>query len=484
MTDRVSKGWTVTTIGAVVEPKVHQAPPTKATPYIEISGVDRSTKRIVEAPRVAPAQAPTRARQWVRARDVLVSLTRPNLNAVALVPDSLDGAVASTGFDVLRAKGVLPEWLMYRVRSQEFVTDVCKGLQGVVYPAIRPKDVRSHRLPLPPIEDQRRVVDALDSYFSRLDEVEAGLERVQRNLKRYRASVLQAAVTGRLVPTEAELARAEGREYEPASVLLARALREQRKELGSRGKLRGPAPPATTSRPELPEGWCWASVDQIARHTLIGLVRSRAEQHRIPAGSPYVRMDNIDRDGNVETRSLVRVTTSPAERDRFSIRDGDILFNTRNSVELVGKTGLVRSPAEGTVFNNNLMRIRLHRGLLPRFIAVQLVAPPFREALAGIKRATTSVAAIYAKDLLPLPLAIPPRCEQERIANELDYRLSILDGSAAQVQASLGRIERLRQTILRAAFDGSLTSQPTESESEPGRPRGVAPIGPALRPGK
>ena len=60
--------------------------------------------------------------------------------------------------------------------------------------------------------EQRRIVSAIESYFTRLDAAVATLERVQRNLKRYRASVLKAAVEGRLVPTEAELARAEGRE--------------------------------------------------------------------------------------------------------------------------------------------------------------------------------------------------------------------------------------------------------------------------------
>lgn len=65
-------------------------------------------------------------------------------------------------------------------------------------------------------------VEAIESYFTRLDDAAATLERVERNLKRYRASVLKAAVEGRLVPTEAALARAEGRSYEPASLLLER----------------------------------------------------------------------------------------------------------------------------------------------------------------------------------------------------------------------------------------------------------------------
>ncbi|MCG8668658.1 MAG: restriction endonuclease subunit S [Pseudomonadales bacterium] len=82
---------------------------------------------------------------------------------------------------------------------------------------------------LPPLNEQQRIVEVIDSYFTRLDDAVATLKRVQRNLKRYRASVLKAAVEGRLVPTEAELARAEGRDYEPASVLLERILAERRR---------------------------------------------------------------------------------------------------------------------------------------------------------------------------------------------------------------------------------------------------------------
>ena len=82
---------------------------------------------------------------------------------------------------------------------------------------------------LPPLDEQRCIVDTVDSYFTRLDDVTATLERIRRNVKRYRASVLKAAVEGRLVPTEAELARAEGRGYEPASALLKRILAERRR---------------------------------------------------------------------------------------------------------------------------------------------------------------------------------------------------------------------------------------------------------------
>ena len=223
-------GWTKAKLGEFTLERVEQGEPgASAVPYIDIGSIDRDLKRVGPAEKVTGGNAPTRARQWVRPGDVLVSLTRPNLNAVALVTPDLDGAVASTGFDVLRPQGILPEWVFNRVRSRAFVSDVCEGVQGVVYPAIRPADVRRHDLPIPPIQEQRRIVDAIDSYLTRLDDAGASLGRVQAKLNAYRASVLKAAVEGRLDPTEASLARAEKRDYEPAGVLLARVLKERRR---------------------------------------------------------------------------------------------------------------------------------------------------------------------------------------------------------------------------------------------------------------
>ena len=94
--------------------------------------------------------------------------------------------------------------------------------QGTTFRAISGAQFRSHSVVVPPVQEQHRIVEAIESYFTRLDDAVATLERVQRNLNRCRASVLKAAVDGRLVPTEAELARAEGRDYESASVLLER----------------------------------------------------------------------------------------------------------------------------------------------------------------------------------------------------------------------------------------------------------------------
>jgi type I restriction enzyme S subunit len=189
-------------LGEITEPKIDQSgsPANDEFTYIDISSVDNKSKRIVEPKRLPYESAPSRARQKLRAGDVLVSMTRPNLNAVALVPPELDGAIGSTGFHVLRAReNVLPQWLYYGVQSRQFVGAMSELVQGALYPAVRPKDIRAFDMPLPSLEEQRRIVAEIEKQFSRLDEAVANLGRVRANLTRESASVLNAAAAGGLL---------------------------------------------------------------------------------------------------------------------------------------------------------------------------------------------------------------------------------------------------------------------------------------------
>ncbi len=371
-------------------------------------------------------------------------------------------AVANTHVVWPSEDAISPKFLWFRLNDEKFWVR-----SGTAQPFVKASATLDQNFGLPPLPEQHRIVEAIESYFTRLDDAVATLERVQRNLKRYRASVLKAAVEGRLVPTEAELARAEGRDYEPASVLLERILAERRRcweEAGCRGKYEEPAAPDTSGLPTLPEGWCWASVDQIADETLIGLVRARSEQTDGPPGFPYVKMDSIGTDGSLRLDDLAHVSASDDEVARFSLRDGDLLFNTRNSVELVGKTALVRGAAPGTLFNNNIMRIRPSASLASPFLAYQMCSRMFQDQISEVKRATTSVAAVYAKDLLPRALALPPGAEQERIIQKLDLLLSDEVAVTATAATSERHIARLRQSILKWAFEGKLADQDPNDE--------------------
>jgi type I restriction enzyme S subunit len=153
--------------------------------------------------------------------------------------------------------------------------------QGGAQPNISQQIVRSTAIPVCSRSEQDRIVDEIEKQFTRLDAATAALKRVQANLKRYRASVLKAACEGRLVPTEAELARNEGRDYEPADKLLQRILRQRRarweaetlakmqasgkppKDDHWKQKYKEPSAADTSNHPPLPEGWCWAAIEQV-----------------------------------------------------------------------------------------------------------------------------------------------------------------------------------------------------------------------------
>jgi type I restriction enzyme S subunit len=192
---------------------------------------------------------------------------RPNL---AIFPDLL--------IRIRLHRSLEPKYVELFLQSEDARAYFRRSAQGIAgsMPKISQGVVGDARVPIPPRSEQDRIVSILDTEISRIDAAIEGLKRVQANLKRYRASVLKAAVEGRLVPTEAELARQEGRDYEPASVLLAGILAERRRrweeaELAKmkakgktpkndkwKAKYKEPAAPDTDGLPELPEGWCWA----------------------------------------------------------------------------------------------------------------------------------------------------------------------------------------------------------------------------------
>ncbi|WJW74721.1 restriction endonuclease subunit S [Thiohalobacter sp. IOR34] len=159
--------WPFTTIASVTQRTSTRDPrarPNDLFQYIDIASIDRDQKEIVQAAELKGADAPSRARKVVKAGDILVSTVRPNLNTVAIVPPELDGQIASTGFCVLRPDRELVDerYLFYFVRTAEFIDALTSKVRGAHYPAVSDRDVKNTELPLPPLKEQRRIVEILD----------------------------------------------------------------------------------------------------------------------------------------------------------------------------------------------------------------------------------------------------------------------------------------------------------------------------------
>lgn len=148
--------------------------------YIDISAVDNEQKRITAPQRVKGKVASVRARQVVSPNDVIVATTRPNLNAVALVPQRFDGEICSTGFCVLRSGDELDsDYLFCFVRSRVFVEQLVDLTKGALYPAVTDKQVLAQLIPWVPLDDQRRIATRLKA---QLAEVETARQAAQVQL--------------------------------------------------------------------------------------------------------------------------------------------------------------------------------------------------------------------------------------------------------------------------------------------------------------
>ena len=307
----------------------------------------------------------------------------------------------------------------------------------------------------------------IETQFTRLDASVAALRRAQANLKRYRASVLKDACEGRLVTIEAERARSESRDYEPAGVLLERILAERRARWESqekkRGKYKEPSAPDTSALPELPEGWVWATLSQVSE--LKGGVTKgqRYDSKQVLREVPYLRVANVQR-GFLNLERVITIETSEENIDQLRLIPGDVLFTEGGDRDKLGRGWVWRGEVEECIHQNHVFRARpILDGVIPEFVSWW--GNSFgQDFFSRFGKQTTNLASINLTVLSQFPIPLPPLAEQRRIVAEVERRLSVVQQAEATVEASLARAERLRQSILKQAFSGKLVAQDPDDE--------------------
>lgn len=207
----------------------------------------------------------------------------------------------------------------------------------------------------------------------------------------------------------------------------------------------------------LPKGWVEIKFEELTELRIIGLDRSRREQ--FDSGIPYLKMNNITLNGKLDLTSLVYINCSKEESKKFLLKKGDILFNTRNSYELVGKTTIWNNSIQNCIFNNNIMRIRTNDLVLPQMLFYFMNSNRFRNSLLSVKKATTNICAIYDKDLKNQKIILPPLNEQKRIVSKIEELFSELDHTKDTLQKVKLQLVQYRQSLLKSAFEGKLTAK-------------------------
>lgn len=474
MSALVPNGWVQTTLGAAFKwdsggtpKKGNPAYYDGAIPWAIIGdlndGLVSETAGLISELGLAESSA-----KWVEEGSILLamygSIGKLGIAATRLTTNQ---AIAFT-----KPKEGPPKYLFYYLLHVK--PELTHQAKGGTQQNISQTVIKAFPLLLAPLPEQHRIVEAIESYFSRLDEAVATLERVQRNLERYRASVLKAAVEGRLVPTEAELARAEGRDYEPASVLLERILAERRRrweqaELAKmkakgkapkndkwKAKYQEPAAPVTSDLPELPEGWCWATWAQLAQRVTVGHVGKMKDQYR-PKGIPFLRGQNV-KPNRYEPKGLKYVDEEFHKRLRKSalepgdllvVRSGDVgtacVLPDHLSVANCSDLVVVKQPAGRSRFGAYYMN--------------SLAKATVRDLQVGV-----ALTHFNTKSAAALPVPVAPLAEQDRIVEVVERLLSMTDEAEATVAVDIARCARLRQSILKWAFEGKLADQDPDDE--------------------
>ena len=433
-------GWAWVKLGDVTEPVPQRGPSdSKTFCYIDISSVDNQEKTITGAKTIAVADAPSRARQNLRTGDVLVSMTRPNLNAVSLVPTPLEGAVASTGFCVLRSSHVEPQWLFAVVRSPRFVAAMSELVQGALYPAVRPADIKDYRFPLPPLAEQRRIVAKLDELLASSRAARTALKAVPAMLERYRQAVLTSAFRGALT---SDWRSARGKERETITAHDSRCDGQEFEGM-----------------PVLPTSWHYSSVEKVADEGTVvtyGIILPGPE---VPDGVPYVRQQDIE-DGRVRLDALGRTSHAiAAKHARSALREGDVLLCIIRHL----RVAVVPPGIDGANITQGAVRIRPAPFIASEYLAAYLSSPAAQE---WMKRCYIGMAMprINVKDARAVPVAVPPLDEQHEIMRRVAEVLATVARQLEAVREMQLALERLEQRTLTKAFRGSLVQQDPADE--------------------
>ena len=454
-------GWTITTLGEACIVIQGQSPPgttynTKGTGLPFLQGKAEFADLYPTA--IKWCSAPSKVAD---PGDVLISIRAPvgptNLCAVK--------SCIGRGLAAIRPLGGVPSrYALYALRATE--EELRSRSTGTTFEAVRGDHLRSHVLPLAPLAEQHRIVAEIEKQFTRLDASIAALKRAQANLKRYRASVLKAACEGRLVPTEAELAQTEGRDYEPAGQLLARILTERRARWESqekRGrKYKEPAAPDTSNLPKLPEAWVWATVGQASE--VQGGIQKQPKRAPAANAFPFLRVANVLR-GDLDLDEVHQIEVFPGELDKLKLLFGDLLIVEGNgSPSQIGRMAVWKGEIENCVHQNHIIRARVAVGIVPEYIQTYWNSPAGSSRVLGVASSTSGLYTLSVSKVSTLPVPLPPLAEQHRIVADVDRRLSVIQQAEAAVEANLARADRLRQSILKQAFSGRLVPQDPNDE--------------------
>src|SRR5579883_305310 len=482
MDERLPEGWVWTTLGSIAEINpgvdIFSLPESMLVSFVPMAAVEANTGRMdsSQTRRLAEVKKGYTAFQE---NDILFAKITPCMeNGKFSVAQSLVSGIGfgSTEFHILRAEKEINPYLLYYYLSQESFRQLAKVAMTGSAGQLRVPSTFLVNVPFPlaPTNEQARIVAAIERQFAHLDRAVASLKSAQAKIPQYRASLLKSAVEGELTREWRAAHPAE----ESGADLLKRILAERRArweeaqlaKMHARGETpwndewkkayKEPQGPDVENLPVLPEGWCWATVEQVSYFVKYG---TSAKTSRDSSGVPVLRMGNLQ-DGILDFSNLKYLPADHPEFPELLLEKGDLLFNRSNSAELVGKSAIYRGEFPQCSYASYLICVRLLMSQLVDFLCFYINSHYGRVWVKSVYTQQAGQANVNGSKLQAMAFPVPPLAEQAQIVAEVEARLSEIAKMEEVIEHSLRRAELERQSILREAFAGRLVEQNPEDE--------------------
>ncbi|MBW2610081.1 MAG: restriction endonuclease subunit S [Deltaproteobacteria bacterium] len=360
------------------------------------------------------------------------------------------------------------KYVYYYLKSPAYWKAIGKSTLGIAVPNVNATKLAKIKIPIAPINEQKRIVEEIEKQFSRLDEAVENLKRVKANLKRYKASVLKAAVEGKLT----EEWRKKHPDVEPADKLLERILAERRKkweetELAKmkktgkepkddkwKKKYKEPVIPEIDNLSDIPAIWLWARLDSVA-DIKGGITKDSKRKIKNAKELPYLRVANVQR-GYLDLDEIKYIKVSEDKLPELLLKKGDILFNEGGDRDKLGRGWIWEAQIDKCIYQNHVFRARLYLKEINGKLFSWFGNTFGQQYFMAKGKQTTNLASINKTMLSAFPIPLPPLDEQVVLIQEIEGRLSTIDAVKKEVDRNLIRAERLRQAILKQAFSGLL----------------------------
>lgn len=450
--DILPKGWVCTTVGEVCDKPIQRKPQDdESFYYIDIASINRGLKKIEGASYIIGKNAPSRARKVLDEGDVIVSMTRPNLNAVSKINSDYAGQIASTGFDVLKPVLIETDWIFSIVKSEKFIQSISGITQGALYPACKAADIRSFEFGMPPLPEQKRIVEKLDSLLAQVDTIQQRLNNLPDIIKRFRQSVLAAAVSGKLT----EQWRI-GNEVTDVEDSIKEILNDRSVKVTARTKF--PQPHLKDEEYPIPDNWKWVSLDSLASKIVDGVHHKPVYTEK---GVPFMSVKDI-KNGKMtfdfckyisqETHKEIHPRCNPEKGDLLITKSGTIgrtaIVETDDIFDLFVSVALIK-PASSEV-NMHFVDLALRKWVNGIDISSRVVG--------------TAIKNLHLRDMRVLAIPFAPIEEQTEIVRLVEQYFALADTLEKNLASAKQRVDNLTQSILAKAFRGELVPQDPSDE--------------------